>query len=77
MRIGFATSAEWGALTADDRLAAAALEARGASVIPVVWTEPAPPPVDLLVVRSVWGYQLRVLEFARWLVSLDAWGIRS
>jgi len=75
MLVGFATSDQWSNLTADDRLAAAALEARGVTVVPVVWTDPAPPVLDLLVVRSVWGYQLRVPEFARWLVSLDSLGI--
>lgn len=75
MRIGFATSAEWLALTDDDRVAAAALDARGASVVPVIWTDRGPPPVDLLVVRSTWGYQHRIGEFARWLQGLDALGI--
>lgn len=71
MRIGFATSAPWAGLTDDDWIAGRALEARGATVIPVVWTDPAPPEVDLLVVRSTWGYQLQVLAFAHWLGGLD------
>ena len=74
MRIGFATTEQWG-ITQDDRLAAAALESRGAEVVPVNWTEPPPPDLDLLVVRSTWGYQHRVPEFARWLVDLDHVGI--
>jgi glutathione synthase/RimK-type ligase-like ATP-grasp enzyme len=44
-------------------------------VVPFVWTDPAPPGVDLLVIRSTWGYQHRVPEFARWLVDLDRLGI--
>jgi glutathione synthase/RimK-type ligase-like ATP-grasp enzyme len=74
MRIGFATTADWG-ITTDDSLAAAALEARGATVVPVVWTEPTPADLDLLVVRSTWGYQHRVPQFAAWLLSLDHLGI--
>lgn len=74
-RIGFATCAEWPGLTDDDRRAAAALEARGAMVLPVIWTETATPHVDVMVVRSTWGYHLRVLEFARWLDRLEAAGI--
>lgn len=74
MRIGFATTADWG-ITADDRLAATALESRGATVVPVVWTDPAPTDLDVLVVRSTWGYQHHVPQFARWLVDLDHLGI--
>jgi len=71
MRIGFATSAPWAGLTDDDQLAAAALVSRGATVVPVVWDDDAKPEIDLLVVRSTWGYQLRVLQFAHWLHGLD------
>ena len=53
----------------------AALEAQGATVVPVIWSEPGPPDVDVLVVRSTWGYQHRVLEFAGWLAGLDELGI--
>ena len=74
MRIGFATTAQWG-ITSDDRLAAEALESRGASVAPVSWNEPVPAGLDLLVVRSTWGYQHRIPEFARWLLDLDQLGI--
>jgi glutathione synthase/RimK-type ligase-like ATP-grasp enzyme len=75
MQIGFATAPEWAGLTDDDRLAVAALESRGASVVPVVWTEPPAADIDILVVRSTWGYQLRVLQFAGWLARLDELGI--
>ena len=74
MRIGFATTSEWG-ITRDDRLAADVLESRGATVTPVVWTEDTRPDIDVLVVRSTWGYQHRIPEFARWLVDLDHLGI--
>jgi glutathione synthase/RimK-type ligase-like ATP-grasp enzyme len=74
MRIGFATTTEWG-ITDDDRLAANALESRGATVLPVIWHDPSAPDVDLLVVRSTWGYQHHVPQFARWLVDLDQLGI--
>lgn len=75
MRIGFATAPEWAELTDDDRLAVTALEARGASVVPVIWSDPDVPDIDVLVVRSTWGYQHRVLEFAGWLARLDQLGV--
>lgn len=61
------------ALTADDRLAAAALEARGVAVDPVVWSDPG---VDwrryeCVVLRSTWDYHRRVAEFRAWLDTLD------
>ena len=67
--IGFATSAEYRNLIADDLILARALERRGAKVVPVVWTAPPPQRLacDLLVLRTVWDYHLRPQEFLRWL----------
>jgi glutathione synthase/RimK-type ligase-like ATP-grasp enzyme len=74
--IGFATSAQYRNLTADDLILARALERGDARVVPVVWTETQPEHLscDLLVVRSVWDYHLRPQEFLRW---LDAAGSKT
>jgi hypothetical protein len=67
--IGFATSAQYVELTADDLILARALEYRGARVLPVVWTETPPESLtcDLLVLRSVWDYHLQPDKFFHWL----------
>jgi glutathione synthase/RimK-type ligase-like ATP-grasp enzyme len=70
-RIGFVTAEHCPELTSDDRLAAEALEARGASVTAVVWSRQPRPPVDALVVRSAWDYHQRAGEFAQWLADLE------
>lgn len=56
-------------LTADDRLLAAALRARGAEASAVVWDAKGVgwPSFDRVVLRSVWDYHLRLPEFADWL----------
>jgi len=70
-KIGFVTSAEHRHLIEDDLLLAAALEKRGASVIPVVWTETAPSSTgcDLLLLRSCWDYHLRPQAFLDWVIE--------
>lgn len=67
-KIGFVTSAEHRHLIEDDLLVAAALEKRGASVVPVVWTETAPQSTgcNLLLLRSSWDYHLKPQEFLSW-----------
>lgn len=76
MHVQFATSADLPHLTEDDLLAARALEARGASVEPVVWTEPRHPEVvpDAVVIRSCWDYHLRPAGFRAWLDDLERAG---
>src|SRR5215210_4101880 len=71
--IALVTYAGQPALTADDGLLQSALEARGAQVTPVVWSDPAAPwaEFDAIVVRSCWDYFLRVGEFREWLDHLD------
>ena len=73
--IAFLTSGSYRNLTKDDLILAAALERRGARVVPVVWTEIKPDSLecDLLLVRSVWDYHLRPQDFMRW---IDATGSR-
>lgn len=74
-RIGFVTSEELRELTADDRSLIPALAARGISVVSVVWTEPLPPALDALILRSTWDYHLRLSEFLAWVDAVEAAGI--
>ena len=63
-------------MTADDRLAASALEARGALVSPAVWTDAAVDwdAFDLVLIRSPWDWQEDAARFAALLARLDAAG---
>lgn len=69
--IGFITSAEHRHLTDDDLVLARALEQRGATVTPVVWTEIAPHQhgCDLLLLRSCWDYHLDPCAFEQWVTT--------
>lgn len=69
--IGFVTSAEHRDLVADDLVLAAALERRGATVVPVVWAETAPHVTgcDLLLLRSCWDYHLNPQSFLAWVTE--------
>lgn len=71
-RVGFVTSEELRDLTPDDRSVIPVLAARGVKVVPVVWTEPLPPKLDALVLRSTWDYHLRLPEFLAWVDAVDA-----
>lgn len=70
--IGFVTSAELRELTADDRSLIPVLAARGIAVVSVVWTEPLPPALDALILRSTWDYHLRLPEFLAWVDAVEA-----
>jgi glutathione synthase/RimK-type ligase-like ATP-grasp enzyme len=76
--IALVTYAAQPALTADDQLLAAALEARGARAIPVVWSAPDADWASFaaIVVRSSWDYFLRPAEFLGWVGHLEAVGAR-
>jgi glutathione synthase/RimK-type ligase-like ATP-grasp enzyme len=68
------TYARLPALSEDDRLLAAALEARDARAVPVVWRDEC---VEwsahaAIVVRSCWDYFLRADEFFAWLARLQS-----
>ena len=78
MRIAFATSSDHPELTGDDRLAAEALRARGAEVVPAIWNDVNEdwPAFDLVVIRSTWDYHTKYTEFLAWLDALDAGGVR-
>ena len=73
-RVAFVTHGGSPDLTADDRLAAAALEELGVAIEAVPWGQPA---VDWLayaaiVLRSTWDYHLKLGEFLLWVDRLDA-----
>ena len=76
-RIGFVTSQALHDLTPSDRLAAAALRARGADVVPAVWTDPtvAWAWFDQVVVRSPWDYFAHQDRFLSWFDTLDGAGV--
>lgn len=76
MRVAFVTSQALHDLTASDRLAAAALRARGVAVVPAVWTDPsvAWDRFDRVVIRSPWDYYHHRDRFLEWLDRLDAAG---
>ena len=73
MRVAFVTSQALHDLTASDRLAAAALRARGVAVVPAVWTDPsvAWDRFDRVVIRSPWDYYHHRDRFLEWLDRLD------
>lgn len=76
--LAFATSAALPGLTRGDRLAADALQARGAAVSPAVWDDPsvAWSRFDAVVIRSTWDYYRRPEAFAAWVERLEAARVR-
>jgi glutathione synthase/RimK-type ligase-like ATP-grasp enzyme len=76
VRIAFVTSEALHDLTPSDRLAAAALRARGAAVTPAVWTDPAVDwaGFDRVIIRSPWDYYHHRDRFLQWIDHLDAVG---
>ncbi|HEU5358038.1 MAG TPA: hypothetical protein VFU45_02870 [Gemmatimonadales bacterium] len=76
-RIAFVTSQALHDLTPSDRLAAAALRARGADVVPAVWTDPTVrwEGFDRVVVRSPWDYFAHQDRFLDWFDTLDCAGV--
>jgi len=77
-RIAFATWRGLPGLSADDRLASAALVEQGLTVIPSVWDDPVVdwPSFDAVVVRSTWDYHHRPGEFLDWIARLERAGVR-
>ncbi len=77
-RIAFATWRDLPRLSSDDRLAAAALEGRGVTVVPAVWDDPAVdwPGFDTVVVRSTWDYHHRPDAFLGWIAALERGGVQ-
>ncbi len=65
-------------LSTDDKLAADELEARGHSIAPAIWTDPAVDwrGFDLVVLRSCWDYHKRFERFTAWLARMETLGVR-
>lgn len=76
--IAFVTCRRWPGLSADDRLAAHALEERGCRVAAAEWNDPEVEwgSFDLIVVRSCWDYPFFPAAFRDWLWGLDTHGPR-
>lgn len=73
-RVAFATYERAPLLTADDRLAARALEESGVTVIPAIWSDGSIEwrGFDAVVLRSTWDYHQRPAEFRDWLAHLES-----
>ena len=71
-RVAFVSCADLPDLDPDDRLAVAALAARGVTVEPAVWDDPAIDwaGYDLAVLRSPWDYPGRHAEFVAWTATV-------
>jgi len=72
-RICFVTCERWPAISASDRLAQRALEARGATVQGRAWNQPEADfrGFDAVVLRSNWDYHYDLAGFREWLVRLE------
>ena len=72
-RIALATSAAFPELHPDDLPLVAALQAAGLDPVVRVWTDPSVDwsSFDAVLLRSVWDYHTRYVEFAEWLGLLD------
>lgn len=76
--MAFVTCAEYPGLVDDDLLAARALQAGGATVVPALWNAPGVPwpSFDAVIIRSAWDYHLEHARYARWLSDRAADGSR-
>jgi glutathione synthase/RimK-type ligase-like ATP-grasp enzyme len=76
--IAFVTSNEYSDLTPSDLIAAGALRAEGASIVPAVWDNPIVEwkRFDCIIIRSTWDYHLRPGLFRKWIDSLETQGAR-
>jgi glutathione synthase/RimK-type ligase-like ATP-grasp enzyme len=77
-KIAFVTARPWPELQPDDRLAAGALERRGASVEAAVWDDAGVDwgAYDAVVLRSCWDYHDAPVRFDAWLDQLAADDVR-
>jgi len=71
--IAFVTSNDYPDLTPSDRLAAEALRAGGARVLPAIWDDRKIPwaDFDLIILRSTWDYYLKPDRFREWIDFLE------
>ncbi|MFK4084407.1 RimK family alpha-L-glutamate ligase [Kribbella sp. NPDC020789] len=76
-RIAIATSADWPELLPEERSLLDAFRAAGLDPVPAVWTDPSIDwsGFDAVLLRSVWDYYKRHLEFTEWLGQLDKIGV--
>ena len=77
-RIALANSADHAELHPHDLPLAAALRTAGLEPVAEVWTDPSVDwsSYDAVLLRSVWDYHVRPLEFTEWLSQLDKAGVR-
>jgi glutathione synthase/RimK-type ligase-like ATP-grasp enzyme len=76
--VALVTSRELPHLSADDRLLLEPLAALGVHAVPAVWDDPEVQwqDFDAVIVRSIWDYHKRILEFDEWLARLTQVGAR-
>ncbi|GAB3954111.1 ATP-grasp domain protein [Kribbella albertanoniae] len=76
-RIAIATSADWPELLPEEVPLLDAFRAAGLEPDPVVWTDPSIDwsGYDAVLLRSVWDYYKRQVEFTEWLGLLDKSGV--
>ncbi|MFB6726647.1 RimK family alpha-L-glutamate ligase [Kribbella sp. NPDC056345] len=76
-RIAIATSADWPELLPEEVSLLDAFRAAGLEPEPVVWTDPSIDwsGYDAVLLRSVWDYYKRQVEFTEWLGLLDKSGV--
>jgi glutathione synthase/RimK-type ligase-like ATP-grasp enzyme len=72
--VALATCPEFPQLHTDDHALVAALAALGVAAEPMIWSDPAADwcRFDAVVLRSVWDYYTRAVEFRAWLDRLEA-----
>ncbi|WP_202868752.1 ATP-grasp domain-containing protein [Kribbella antibiotica] len=76
-RIAIATSVDWPELLPEERPLVDAFEAAGLDAEPLIWSDPSIDwsAYDAVLLRSVWDYYKRHLEFTEWLGLLDKSGV--
>ena len=77
-RIALATCADLPDLFEDDLPLVDALRAAGLAPVAEVWTDPSVDwsAYDAVLLRSIWDYHTRYVEFTEWLGLLDKAGVR-
>lgn len=77
-RIALANSADHAELHPHDLPLVAALQAAGLDPVAEVWTDPSVDwsSYDAVLLRAVWDYHHRYLEFTEWLGQLDKAGVK-
>lgn len=78
-RIALATAADHPDLPPQERPLVAALRAAGLDPVVEIWTDPSVDwsSYDAVLLRSIWDYHTRYVEFTAWLELLDKGGVRT